>query len=396
MRAFTRFAIEDSVIADHTIPAGKRVIVMYASANLGPRKFADPTRFDVTRDVQDHLGFGQGVRMCMGMHLARRGIILLIEALRRRVTKFELLSPPTVAINNTIRAFAKMPVKVHFADKVLADTPPAKAEESLWLGVKVTARTDVATDIIGLALTSETPLPAYTVGAHVDAFVRSGLIRQYSFTRDPADRPKYRLGVLLDPNSRGGSTAIHTQFTQGQTIRIGRPRNNFPLQADAAHTVLFVGGIGITPMLNMAYALQAIGASWELHYCGQTADRLASIDELKQFGDKVHMHIDRSPKDQQIDINAVLGDPSPDTHLYMCGPNGFMDFVDKAAEKNGWTDTCVHLERFGAQVNTDGAPFTFVVQKSGISFDVEPGETIAEKLEFHDIAVQMSCPRPRP
>jgi ferredoxin len=103
------------------------------------------------------------------------------------------------------------------------------------------------------------------------------------------------------------------------------------------------------------------------------------------------MHVDSGPDDQQLDINNVLAATAPDRHLYVCGPNGFMDFVVKSAENNGWDPICVHLERFGAEVNTDGAPFTVVAQKSGKSFDVHPGETISQKLEENGIHVQVSC-----
>ncbi len=393
IRAFTRYAIEDSDIAGHTIPAGKRVIVMYASANRDPRKFADPDRFDVNRDVHDHLGFGQGVHMCMGMHLARREIILLLEALHRRVEKFELLGEPVVAMNNTIHAYASMPIKVHLAADVLVAAPKSTEHDDPWLDVTVQNRSDVATDIIGLELASThgTPLPSYDAGAHVDVYVKSGLIRQYSLTGDPADRSKYRLGILLDPKSRGGSTAIHTGFKEGTQVKIGRPRNNFQMGSNVAQTILFAGGIGVTPMLNMAYALEASGASWEMHYCGRTADRLAFTDELERFGDKVQVHIDSGPDDQKLDINSVLANAKSDKHIYVCGPNGFMDFIVKSAENYDWNDDCVHLERFGAEVNTDGAPFTVVAQKSGKSFEVLPSETISQKLEENGIHVQVSC-----
>lgn len=393
IRAFTRYAIEDSEIAGHIIPKGKRVIVMYASANRDPRKFADPDRMDVNRNVHDHLGFGQGVHMCMGMHLARREIILLLEAFRRRVERFELLAEPVVAMNNTIRAYAKMPIKVHLATEVLADASRAREADNPWLDVIVESRTDIATDTIGLELasTDSSPLPAYDAGAHVDVYVKSGLIRQYSLTGDPADRSKYRLGVLLDPKSRGGSTAIHSEFKKGRNLKIGRPRNNFPMGENVAHTILFAGGIGVTPMLNMAYALEAAGASWEMHYCGRTPDRLAFTEELRRFGNKVKVHVDSGPDDQKLDINQVLSVAAADRHLYVCGPNGFMDFIVKSAENNNWTEACIHLERFGAEVNTDGAPFTVVAQKSGKTFEVRPGETISQKLEEHGIRVQVSC-----
>lgn len=393
IRAFTRYVAEPSEIAGHAIPQGARVLVIYASANRDERKFPDPDRFDVTRDVHDHVGFGQGVHMCMGMHLARREIILLLEALRRRVSRFELTDAPEVALNNSIRAYAKMPVKVHLAEKVLKTETQRTEAENPWLDLTIAKRQEAATDVVSMELAKAdgSALPVFEAGAHVDVYVKSGLIRQYSLTGDPEDRGKYRLGILLNPDSRGGSSAIHSDFQQGKVIRIGRPRNNFPLQPGASHTVLFAGGIGITPMMSMAYALQAKGASWELHYCGRTPDRLAFRDELAQFGDKVHLHVDSGSKDQQLDINEVLKEAAPDKHLYVCGPNGFMDFVVSSAEKNRWANDTIHLERFGAEVNTDGAQFTVVAQRSGKSFDVQPGETIAQKLEEHDIPVQVSC-----
>lgn len=389
IRAFTRYAIEDTEVSGHMIPKGKRVIVCYASANRDTRKYVKPDEFDVTRDVHDHMGFGQGVHMCMGMHLARREMILLLEALRRRVERFEVVAEPEVAMNTTIRAYSKLPVRVHLAHKVLKEKAVSDAAASPWLDVKIASAETVATDILGLELTGK-DLPVYAAGAHVDVRIKSGLIRQYSLTGDPADQSKYRLGVLLDPKSRGGSSAIHAEFKAGEVIKISRPRNNFPLQ-QAAHTILFAGGIGVTPMLGMAYALDAQGASWEMHYCGRSADRLAFRDEMVQFGDKVQFHIDDGPKNQALNINAVLGNPARDRHLYVCGPNGFMDFVVSAAEINAWVPECLHLERFGAEVDTDGAPFTVVAAVSGKTVEVAPGETIADKLTEQGIEVAVSC-----
>ena len=51
----------------------------------------------------------------------------------------------------------------------------------------------------------------------------------------------------------------------------------------------------------------------------------------------------------------------------------------------------MHLERFGAEINTDGAPFTVVAARSKVSFEVQPGERIAAKLMAHGIEVPMSC-----
>lgn len=393
IRAFTRFVAEDSQIAGVPIPQGARVMVMYASANRDERKFPAPDRFDVTRDVHDHLGFGSGVHMCMGMHLARLEIVSLLQSLVRRVKTIALDGEPVVGMNNTIRAYASLPVVVE-ADDAARDTAGPEAEsERETLTVRVASRRLAAQDIVALELESAdgTPLPPFEPGAHVDVRVSGELLRQYSIASDPAVRGRYRLGVLLDPNSRGGSAAVHAGFHVGQLLEIGRPRNHFPLRLNAEHTLLFAGGIGITPILAMAHALEAAGRSFELHYCGRNAGRLAFLEELERFGPRVRVHVDDGPESQHLHIDAVLAAPSADRHLYVCGPNGFMDFVTGAAQRLGWSDDTVHLERFGAEVNTDGAPFTVVAARSKVTFEVQPGQRIAEKLIAHGIPVRMSC-----
>jgi len=393
IRAFTRFVTEDAEIAGVPIPQGARVMVMYASANRDERKFADPDRFDVTRDVHDHLGFGSGVHMCMGMHLARLEIVSLLQSLARRVKTIALAGEPVVAMNNTIRAYASLPVVVEVDDRVADAADAVTPPERETLSVRIAARHLAAQDIVAIELESAdcSPLPPFDAGAHVDVRVTGDLLRQYSLSNDPAALGSYRLCVLLDPKSRGGSAAVHAAFHVGQVVEIGRPRNNFLLRMDAAHTVLFAGGIGITPILAMAHALHAAGRSFELHYCGRSAARLAFLDELQRFGPRVQLHLDDGPASQRIDIDAVLAAPATDRHLYVCGPNGFMDFVTQAAQRMGWRDDTVHLERFGAEVNTDGAPFTVVAARSKVSFEVQPGERIADQLIAHGIEVRMSC-----
>jgi cytochrome P450/ferredoxin-NADP reductase len=407
IRAFTRYVAQDSRIAGVPIPQGARVLVMYASANRDERKFPDPDRFDVTRDVHDHLGFGSGVHMCMGMHLARLEIVSLLQSLASRVTSFSLTGEPVVAMNNTIRAWASLPVRVQpdlagaghaamsTAATIDADAPQTAAGVAAQrpLKVRIAARSVAAEDIVALELQSadDRPLPPFEAGAHIDLRLRSDLLRQYSLAGDPAERSRYRLGVLLAPDSRGGSAAVHAQLQLGQVVEINPPRNHFPLVPNAAHTILLAGGIGITPLLAMAYTLDATGRSFELHYCGRTQARLAFLGELRRFGERLHLHLDDGPAGQQLRVDEVLAAPAQCRHLYVCGPNGFMDHVTRAAQRLGWRADAVHLERFGAEVDTDGAPFTVVAARSAVSFEVQPGQRIADGLKAHGIEVPMSC-----
>jgi hypothetical protein len=96
------------------------------------------------------------------------------------------------------------------------------------------------------------PLPAFTAGAHVDVHVGEGLTRQYSLCNPPHERHRYLIAVQREPQSRGGSAAMHERVKEGDVLRIGEPRNLFALHAGARRSLLLAGGIGITPISRPA------------------------------------------------------------------------------------------------------------------------------------------------
>ena len=123
------------------------------------------------------------------------------------------------------------------------------------------------------------PLPAWTPGAHIDLHLPCGLIRQYSLTGSPAERDRYLLCIARESQSRGGSRYIHDTLRPGQPLLISAPRNHFPLHG-GGHVVLLAAGIGITPLLAMAHARAASGASFTLHYYVSRAQEAASATEI--------------------------------------------------------------------------------------------------------------------
>jgi len=104
VRAFTRLAVADYDVGGTTIPAGDRVLIMYAAANRDERRYPDPDRFDVTRDAKDHLGFGHGVHRCAGSYLAELEMESLLRAMATRVRRIEV-GEPAVALNNVLRGY---------------------------------------------------------------------------------------------------------------------------------------------------------------------------------------------------------------------------------------------------------------------------------------------------
>ncbi|GAA4837175.1 cytochrome P450 [Actinomycetospora corticicola] len=108
---FTRVLTEDHEIDGVALPAGSRVALLYGSANRDERKYPDPDRFDITRKPSDHLAFGRGEHVCVGMHLARLEMSTLLERLADRVSRFEVRGR-TPMINNGLRGWEHLDVTV--------------------------------------------------------------------------------------------------------------------------------------------------------------------------------------------------------------------------------------------------------------------------------------------
>ena len=99
------------------------------------------------------------------------------------------------------------------------------------LTVRVACKWQEARDICGFEFVSDdgSPLPRFDAGAHIDVHLPGGLVRQYSLCNHPEHGDRYQIAVLRDADGRGGSRTIHDAVRQGDTVRIGVPRNQFPL-----------------------------------------------------------------------------------------------------------------------------------------------------------------------
>ncbi|MCT6562760.1 oxidoreductase, partial [Staphylococcus aureus] len=76
------------------------------------------------------------------------------------------------------------------------------------------------------------------------------------------------------------SVSAFDDLKDGMQIQVSEPKNLFPL-VKAKHAVLVGGGIGITPLITMAYQLVQENASFELHYCGASPEQCAFVDEIR-------------------------------------------------------------------------------------------------------------------
>ncbi len=98
--------------------------------------------------------------------------------------------------------------------------------------LRVTAKDVVSEGVVALTLRrpDNRRLPDWAPGAHIDLMLPSRATRQYSLCGDRWDAYSYRVGVLREPNGRGGSAFIHDWLEVGDIVGVGGPRNNFPLR----------------------------------------------------------------------------------------------------------------------------------------------------------------------
>jgi vanillate O-demethylase ferredoxin subunit len=236
-------------------------------------------------------------------------------------------------------------------------------------------------------------LPRFAAGAHIELRA-GGFLRQYSLCNDATERRRYCIAVLREDASRGGSQHLHEHVRAGDIVEVSLPRNNFPLDPAGERHLLVAGGIGIAPVMSMVAELQRRGAEFEVHYCTRSPARTAFRRELTPLATegRLRFHHDGGDPAEGLDIGAALREWRSGTHLYFCGPAPLMTAAAEATRD--WPAGTVHCEYFtGAPVPqaAEDRPFRVQLAKSGGEYEVRAGETIAQVLQRHGIAVRTSC-----
>jgi len=234
-------------------------------------------------------------------------------------------------------------------------------------------------------------LPPFTAGSHIDLHFPNGVRRSYSLINNPRETHRYVLGISRALESRGGSAYVHEQLRVGETLTASWPRNTFPLIENAAHTVLIAGGIGITPMLAMIHRLEALGASWELHYAIRSRAAGAFLDRLTAWGDRIRLHAD-DEAGRPLDLAPILDAAQEGSHLYCCGPAGMLEAFIARAGARAVPSERVHYEYFNADIDAavEGG-FELELRQSGVTLTVPEGKTILDTVLDAGIDAAYNC-----
>lgn len=260
--------------------------------------------------------------------------------------------------------------------------------------VRVVGVAEVAEDTRTFTLrqADRTELPNWEPGTHVEVRLPSGVFRQYSLCSDPEDLRTYRIAVLDVIDGRGGSRELHQSVSVGTELNISEPKNHFPL-IKASSYLLCAGGIGITPILAMAKALDRQGAPTTLVYAGRNRERMPLLDELTAL-ERVILNVVAEDEQGRPDWRQVLADLKPDA-AYACGPEGMLDAVTEACE-SAPPSAGLHLERFAPSPLADSNPLeagSFVVDlvASGVTVIVPADQSILATVRRAGIEVASSC-----
>lgn len=232
-------------------------------------------------------------------------------------------------------------------------------------------------------------LPAFTAGAHIDVHLPNNIVRQYSLVEMASAPSVYVIGVKRDAASRGGSSYLHDSIRIGAALRISRPRNNFPLDETAEHSILIAGGIGVTPIFTMWKRLRSLGRNVQMHYSSRTRSDAVFLDVLLS-DPSVSLNFDDESAGKFLDIAAILERSPRHSHLYCCGPAPMLAAFEAAAAD--WPAGQVHVEYFTAQ-SEQAREGGFVVElaRSKRVLQIEPGQTILSALQAAGIDAPYSC-----
>jgi cytochrome P450 len=112
VQCFFRTTTREVEVGGTRLGDGDKVLLVFGAANRDPRRWDNPNTFDVTRRAAGHMTFGTGIHGCVGQAVARLEAEAVFSALARRVASFELTGDPTRRLNNLLRGFDTLPLRI--------------------------------------------------------------------------------------------------------------------------------------------------------------------------------------------------------------------------------------------------------------------------------------------
>ncbi|MGA9635145.1 MAG: PDR/VanB family oxidoreductase [Solirubrobacterales bacterium] len=278
------------------------------------------------------------------------------------------------------------------ATTVMPELAPAPGRH--WSDAAIRSVRDVASDVRMIEIEPSAGVRPYETGSHLDIAVEiDGLpdLRSYSLVGEGPVDGAYRIAVKEIPDSRGGSVWVRT-LEPGVAVQVSEPASNFELQFGREEYLLIAGGIGITPMVGMAHALERHGRPFRLLYAAHTREQMPFLDELSELlGDRLELFV--SAEGDRIDLGAEIERLHPDGELYLCGPLRLRD-----AARHAWSERDRRPDRLQFETFASGgafAPEEFLcrVRDAGREVTVKRTRTLLDALKDEGVDMMWDCLR---
>ncbi len=246
-----------------------------------------------------------------------------------------------------------------------------------------------------LAACGDGVLPPFEAGAHIDVHISGNIIRQYSLAGVSAPGEPYLICVKRAADSRGGSVRLYDCAKVGDELIISAPRNLFRLE-DAGYHVLVAAGVGITPIIGMALALEALNQRFVLHYYTRSRADTPFLERVSAgfSGGAVELHHSESGDSLRTATPAGLLALPANARVYACGPQGFIDRLQSTIGAGQFPVARFHSECFSPpsiRGSSEDGSFDVEIHSSRRIFHIPAGLSIAQVLNDAGIPITLSC-----
>jgi len=262
-----------------------------------------------------------------------------------------------------------------------------------WTWCAVEAIRDVAPAIREITLKPDAPMAPYSLGSHINVSLLvdgQPQTRCYSLVGE-RNAATCRIAVRLAPDSRGGSRAMW-RLQPGARIEISNPSSLFEIDWARNNVCLIAGGIGITPIVGIAGALNRKNTDFHLHYAVKSRRDAAYLDELSALlGHRLTVH----PGDEgvRLDLDDTFRKLPGDAIAIMCGPMRMLEAARRAWTDTGRPATDLRYETFGSSGLLPTTEFRVRLRNTGTEIVVPQNRSMLSALNDAGYAVISDCQR---
>ncbi len=266
-----------------------------------------------------------------------------------------------------------------------------------WADARIQSYRDVTPTVREFTLALDGPAPAATPahgpGAHLPVqLLVAGRpqTRTYSLVAAPQG-PTYRIAVKRLDQGRGGSLAMW-RLAVGDRLRVGEPRNDFPLDLQAPAYLLVAGGVGVTALLRTAQTLAQRGATVRMLLAARRDEELAYVQELRDaLGSRLQTFV--SERGQRIQLATEIATLPQGAQLMCCGPASMLDAVRQAWGQAQRPSADLRFETFGSSGRLAPQAFRVQIPRQQLDITVPADCSLLDAIEMAGVQALSNCRR---